>query len=98
MGGRASRRKGYEGEREWATLTGGKRVPLSGALEEMPGDVRAHGLLWQVKRKASAWKTLYGLLDGPEDALALRADRQPWLVVMTYEKFLEVMGCGREDG
>lgn len=89
--GRRSRRKGYEGEREFARLTGGKRVPLSGAQDGYPGDVQALGLLWEVKRRKDSWRELYQWLDGV-DAVALRADNRQWLVVMTLDKFREVTG------
>lgn len=90
-GGRAARRKGYEGERAFAKATGGRRVPLSGAQAGYPGDVEALGLLWEVKRRKDAWRELYQWLDGV-DAVALRADNKRWLVVMDLEKFREVSG------
>ena len=85
-GGRAPKRKGYEGEREFAALIGGKRVPLSGALPDMPGDVIGLGLTWQVKRRRDAFRQLYAWLE-KADALALRADNKGWLIVLPLETF-----------
>lgn len=91
-GGRAPRRKGDRAEREFARLVGGRRVPLSGAAGgDYAGDVRALGLRWEVKRRAAGWQTLYGYLEGA-DALALRADRRGWLVVMDLDRFLKLVG------
>lgn len=49
---------------------------------------------FEVKARKEGFKTLYNwLLDEREkpDALALKADRKPWLVVMTLDKFKELM-------
>ena len=88
--GRKSRNKGARAEREFAKLTGGRRVPLSGAAEGFPGDVQAKGLLWEVKRRKQAWGQLYEWLEGV-DALAIRADHKDWLVVIPLERFLAMM-------
>lgn len=92
-----SKRKGSAGELEFAKLIGGKRVPLSGALGgEYSNDVIApNGWRVEVKRRKDAMKTLYDwVLDEREkpDAVAFRADRKPWLVVMTVDKFIELIG------
>jgi hypothetical protein len=97
MSGRASKRKGSGGEREFADLTSGKRVPLSGALGgEYTNDVvLPNGWRVEVKRRKEMEKTLYSwILDEREkpDAVAFRADRKPWVVCMTLEKFLELTG------
>lgn len=96
MGGRSSKRKGSGGEREFAELTGGKRVPLSGAIGgEYSNDVKLpNGWQVEVKRRAEMEKTLYSwILDEREkpDCVAFRADRMPWIVAMTLEKFLLLM-------
>lgn len=90
--GRSERRKGVEAEREFAKLIGGERVPLSGAAGgNYTGDVIGLGLRWECKRRRNGFKQLYDWLDGA-DALAVRADRKPWLVVMPLERLLELIG------
>lgn len=97
--GKASRNKGKRGELEFAKLIGGKRVPLSGAQDGFEGDVLGIGLKWEVKRRKDGFKTLYKWLENERekpDALALKADRKPWLVVMELDTFLKLLG-GNED-
>jgi hypothetical protein len=54
------------------------------------GDVVGKGLTWEVKARKDGFKQLYGWLENEKvDALALKADRQDWLVVVTLEMFLE---------
>lgn len=90
--GRSERRKGADAEREFARLIGGERVPLSGAAGgSYTGDVIGLGLRWECKRRRNGFKQLYDWLDGA-DALAVRADRRPWLVVMPLERLLELIG------
>lgn len=92
--GKSQRDKGMRREREFAKLIGGLRVPLSGAQEGYANDVKGLGLAWEVKSRGTGFKTLYDwVLDEREkpDALALKVDHQPWLVVMTLDKFMEVM-------
>jgi len=96
--GKASRDKGGRGEREFAALIGGERVPLSGAAGgSYTGDVKGLGRKWEVKRRADGFKQLYKWLDGA-DALAVRADRKEWLVVMPLETLLEMLGDHKEAG
>jgi hypothetical protein len=83
------KRKGGAGELEFAKLINGTKTPLSGALGgDLRGDVVGMELIWEVKRRADGFKQLYGWLE-KRDALALRADRKGWLVVMPLETFLE---------
>jgi len=90
-GGRSPRRKGDAGEREFAALIGGARVPLSGALGgDFAGDVQALGLVWECKRRGDGFRELYRWLE-QRDALALRADRRGWLVVMPLETLLGLL-------
>lgn len=93
--GKASRDKGARGELEFAKLVGGHRVPLSGAVEGYGNDVvLPNGMKAEVKRRASGFKTLYEwVLDEREkpDIVAFRADRKPWLVTMTAEKYRDMM-------
>lgn len=94
MGGKKSRDKGARREREFAKLIDGVKTPLSGAVEGFPNDVRGLGLEWEVKARKDGFKQIYEwILDEREkpEALALKADRKPWLVVMTLDKFMELM-------
>lgn len=93
--GRSQRRKGLEGEREFARLIGGRRVPLSGAQEGYHGDVVGMGLTFEVKRRADGWRELYRWLEHA-DAVAVRADRAPWLVVIPLETFRRMVQGGAE--
>ena len=86
---RRSKRKGYRGEREFADLVGGQRVPLSGAAEGFENDVILDGIRFEVKRRKDGFKTLYGWLKNT-DALAIRADYKEWLVVLPVDLFLKI--------
>lgn len=92
--GKSQRDKGQRREREFAKLIGGLRIPLSGAQEGFSNDVDGLGMKWEVKSRGTGFKTLYEwVLDEREkpDALALKVDRQPWLVCMTLDKFMELI-------
>lgn len=94
MSGLKSRNKGQRREREFAALIEGIRIPLSGAQKGFENDVEGMGLTWEVKSKKDGFKTIYDyVLDEREkpDAVALKADRKPWLVVMTLDKFKELL-------
>lgn len=101
MSGRRSRNKGNRRERELVEVIKdcgyeAERVPLSGAAGgSFGGDVIANfgGDDWKLECKARAegWKQLYSWLDGV-DAVALKADRKEWLVVMPLWQWLELMG------
>jgi hypothetical protein len=87
--GLMSKRKGQRTELEFAKLIDGKKTPLSGALGgEHSGDVKGLGLTWECKARKDGFKQMYGWLENA-DALALKANRKPWLVVMTLDRFLE---------
>ena len=89
---KSHRRKGQERELELAKLVNGKRVLRSVADGgEHIGDVKGLGLTWAVKTRDDGFNQLYGWLDGV-DALAVRADRKGWLVVMPVEQLLSLMG------
>src|SRR5690606_38300400 len=95
--GKRSRDKGARAEREFAKLISGERVPLSGAAGgSYTGDVVGLGLRWEVKRRADGFRSLYDWLEG-KDALAVRADRRPWLVVMPLETLLEIVEARSES-
>lgn len=95
--GRRSKRKGYVGENEFAKLTGGKRVPLSGAMEGYANDViLPNNWHAEVKRRKEMMKTLYSWIENERekpDVVAFRADRKPWIVSMTLDKFMYLMEC-----
>ena len=89
---KSQRRKGQERERELAKLVNGKRVLRSVADGgEHIGDVKGLGLTWAVAASADEFNQLYGWLNGV-DALAVRADRKEWLVVMPVEQLLSLLG------
>lgn len=92
--GRRSKRKGSRRELEFAKLIGGRRTPLSGAVKHYPNDVEGMGMSWEVKARKEGFKQLYNWLESEDkpDALALKADRKDWLVVMKLDKFKELMG------
>jgi hypothetical protein len=93
--GKASRDKGARREREFSKLIDGVKMPLSGALGgEFSNDVKGLGLQFEVKARKDGFKTLYTWLEDERekpDALALKADRKDWLVVMKLSQFLELM-------
>lgn len=99
--GKTSQRKGAGGEREFAKLTGGVRIPLSGSMaengEEFANDVKLpNGMKAEVKRFKAGEKTLYGwVMDEREkpDVVAFRADRMPWIVAMQLDKFMVLMAA-----
>ena len=101
MSGRKSKQKGNRREREFAKLIEGRRIPLSGAQEGFENDVQGLGLKWEVKARKDGFKTLYQWLEDERenpDALALKVDRKPWLVVMTLDKFLEIVEFEKKEG
>lgn len=92
--GKSQRDKGARAEREFAKLTDGKRVPLSGAVEGYSNDVIAYGMEWEVKRRKSGFKQLYDWIEDTRenpDAVAIRTDNKQWLVCMTLDKFKELV-------
>lgn len=96
--GKRSRDKGARAEREFAKLISGERVPLSGAAGgRFAGDVVGLGLRWECKRRANGFRQLYGWLENA-DALAVRADRREWLIVIPLERFMELLERGKQDG
>ena len=91
--GREAKTKGYRGESEFAKLTKGRRVPLSGNTEGYKHDViLPNGWSVEVKRHKKGLKTLYGWVETNQpDIVAFRADQKQWLVTMTLDKFMELM-------
>ncbi|MFX3625656.1 MAG: hypothetical protein ACE3JP_16865 [Ectobacillus sp.] len=91
--GLGSKRKGYRGEAEFAKLTEGIRVPLSGSAKEFKHDViLPNGWSVEVKRQKTGFKTIYDWLEkNNPDLIACRADQKPWIVIMKLDKFLELI-------
>ena len=100
--GRSQRRKSIEAERELVRLLHdlgfpeARRVPLSGALEGMAGDVEVMpGVVLESKRRASLPMWLRKA-DGVA-AVVVREDRGEWMVVTTepLETWVGRLGGGR---
>jgi len=95
--GKSQRDKGYRGERAVVKFLqahgiSAKRVPLSGAAEGFPGDVIvADKYTAEVKWRKNGFKELYKWLEG-KDLAFLKADRKPFLVVMTGDMFCKIIG------
>lgn len=103
MGGRRSRRKGAEFEREVANWIGGKRNHRSGADERQPGDVDPEGTPFETyhieckRRAAIAGPVLRWLKEAEQDAecqydgktplLVMREDNGQKIVVLYGEDF-----------
>lgn len=71
-----------------------EKVPLSGAVATHPGDVNIwlDGKKWVLECKSrKEFKTLHGWLEN-RDALILKGDRMPALMVLPLERFLELIG------
>ena len=96
---KSQREKGARGEREFAHLIGGQKIPLSGAVAGYIGDVKGLGLIWQVKTRKGGYKLIYDALKG-HDALAIKQDYHEWLVVMPVEtlyKLLDAASTGSHN-
>jgi hypothetical protein len=82
-------------ERQLAAILGGQRQPHSGALAGVfgagyAGDVKLpSGLRIEAKARRDGWRQLYAWLANV-DALALKADRKEWLLVIPLERLQEV--------
>ena len=99
MGGKASRDKGARREREFVHRLQdagipAERVPLSGAAGgQFSGDIRfADQYLAECKARkdGSGFKTIEGWLAG-NDFLFLQRDRADPFVVMTWERFIQLV-------
>ena len=99
-GGRSSREKGMRAERQIVELfreVGLKayRVPLSGISAGFKSDVEvrigSQRLRFESKVRAKEFGLLYRWLTG-SDALVVKADRKPMLVVLPLEKFAIALG------
>ncbi|MDD3089374.1 MAG: hypothetical protein WC261_10625 [Synergistaceae bacterium] len=93
--GKSQRDKGYRGENNLVNMLkesgiDAKRVPLSGATDFQKGDIVANGMTGEVKIRGSGFKQIYDWL-AAHDFLAIKADRQQYLVVLPIEKFIELL-------
>lgn len=98
--GRKSAQKGRRLEQELAHLVGGRRVPLSGALDGMPNDVVArNGWRLEANGRAAQFGTLYRWL-GEADVVAFREleGDGPWLFACRLEWMVARMRSGQEVG
>ena len=101
MSGRAAKRKGDRLERlvvDAFRKAGfeAKRVPLSGAAPDYPGDVivTLGGAEYTLECKSRKdFKTLYGWLE-PNNALVIKGDRREALLVLRLEDALELANKG----
>lgn len=101
--GKKSLTKGKVGEREFANLMNGKRVPASGAMRyqgKNGNDVTLpNGWEAEVKRQAGGMATLYKWVDDPvekPDVVAFRSDGKGWLVTMKADRFEQLMNLHNE--
>lgn len=91
MSGLRSKRKGSRAELDFAKRIGGEKVPLSGAAGgSFVGDVVGMGMVWECKVRKDGFKQLYSWMDG-KDALAIKADRKEWMVVLPLWKLQELL-------
>ena len=106
MPGAAPKRKGSAGERELVNIfkeagIEAQRVPLSGLVDGYAGDVYLPGLnkRVEVKRRKNGLKTVYDWLSQNPDVsyLAFRIDRQPWIVAMSLDEFLNLLNGDGND-
>lgn len=102
--GKKSKDKGYRGERYVVDRLnkhelGATRVPLSGAIAALPGDVNLPWLglmkIGEVKWRAIGFKEIYKWLKA-RDVLFLKADRQDGLVVMRIDDFAELLKAAND--
>lgn len=98
MSGRRSRSKGARNEVALAKLLGGQRIPLSGAAGgSFVGDILLpNGKRIECKVRADGFRQLYAWIENA-DALAVRADRKDWLIVLRLEDYMEMIGGDATD-
>lgn len=97
--GKKSKDKGYRGERYFVDMlnkgnVSAKRVPLSGALKELPGDVIIDWMNeradFEAKWRANGFREIYKWLK-PRKGLFIKADRQEGLVVLRISDFIQLL-------
>lgn len=96
--GKKSRDKGARAELEFAKRIGGQRVPLSGAMDNYPNDVKGLGIEWEVKRRKSGFKQIYDILNDPKaapNAMAFRIDNEEWIAALKIEQLKHLLERAR---
>lgn len=91
--GLKSRRKGYLGEYQWRQLCKEYNLPTVWHNEDprLP-DMTVAGVTLEVKRGGHVPIKLYKWLEEKEaEALAVRADRKDWLVILRAGTFLQIL-------
>jgi len=97
--GKSQQRKGYRGEYQLKRLLQDagidcQRIPLSGASAFTPScDLLIGEDQAEVKIRGNGFKKLYDWLAGNQ-YLFVKADRRPYLVVMTLDSFIEMVNKG----
>ena len=87
MPGRKSRDKGARRELEAAALLDATKI--SGMYQEGP-DLMYGERFIEVKAKKDGWKMLHRWLADDASILMLKTDREPWLICMPIETFLDL--------
>ena len=94
MSGKPSRDKGARRELEGARLIGATKI--SRMYGPGPDLKLPDGRFVEVKALANGWKKLHRWLSDDAQILMLKADRQPWLVTMTLETYLDLIDEAKE--
>lgn len=103
--GKKSKDKGYRGERYFVDRLNdngakARRVPLSGALKDLPGDVMLNWLGierdFECKWRANGFREIYKWLK-PRRGLFVKADRQEGLVVLRISDFTELLNAANDN-
>ncbi|PMQ02383.1 MAG: hypothetical protein CBR30_01705 [Dictyoglomus sp. NZ13-RE01] len=92
--GKKSKRKGYRIEYELVKKLNerginAKRIPLSGG-SWLKGDILIDNFICEVKARANGFREIYKWLED-KDFLFIKADRKDYLVVMSLDKFINLM-------
>ena len=69
-----------------------RKQPLSGAIEGHKGDIVLHDrFMLECKARKEGFKTLYKWIEKDQaDGLILKANNEPFLVVLTMNAFIEL--------
>lgn len=93
MSGRASQRKGRNGEREVRDILNAA-WPGSSCVKGIyePLDINWDGRDCEVKRKSRGMKEAYDALANGAGAFFFRADRKEWLITHTLDEYIRKHG------